>query len=517
MNTHETEIRKKFADIVPDGNYHRLGTVFSTTNCKYFYDTGTGKVYRCSDMEYQLLEKLLQNDKFLFDEKNEEINLETYKTYLTILSLIEKENILKAPKYEKFENETKEELTNLVEHGLQQVILELTQKCNLRCKYCIYNEYNPLYRNFENEDMTWEIAKKAIDYTYAHSGSEVAVTFYGGEPLIKIELMKQCIEYSQKLMQGKNLTFSFSTNLTLMTPEIAKYVASVKGCSVLCSLDGPENIHDSYRVFVDGKGTFAKAIQGLRYLVDAMEEKAKDLIIINTVVCPPYSKKKLDMIQEFFEQIEWLPKDMVKKCDYVEGGTLRDEDVATDFLQGVEETTDYKNNELDSIHSWALDKMFKDEDRKGYLSGVGRDNLIRIHNRILLDKPVNVIRRNACCTPGNRRIYVQTNGDFLACEKIGDSPNIGNVYTGIDKERIRQYYIHEYEEKSIKKCNECWAVNLCGICYASCYCKEGISSEMKDNGCIYQREQAKGELIAYHQLLEDKPIEIERIKGIPIY
>ena len=80
--------------------------------------------------------------------------------------------------------------------------------------------------------MEWDTAKRAIDYTCSHSGEKVAVTFYGGEPLVKFELMKKCIEYSRSIMGDRELSFSFSTNLTLMTREIAKYIASVDGCSV---------------------------------------------------------------------------------------------------------------------------------------------------------------------------------------------------------------------------------------------------------------------------------------------
>ena len=62
----------------------------------------------------------------------------------------------------------------------------------------------------------------------------------------------------------------------------------------------------------------------------------------------------------------------------------------------------------------------------------------------------------------------------------------------------------------------CWAVNLCGICYATCYCENGLDISVKNNACDYHREHAKGELMAYYQLLEEKPEVIEKIKDIPI-
>lgn len=505
------DIKKRFQALAPDHNFHRLGTVFKTREKMYFYDTGTGKVFECDEDEYNFLQYIFENDKL--PENSEK----TYGVCEKIIELIEKENILQAPNVTEFVQLSDENLSILLEQDLQQIILELTQKCNLRCKYCIYNEYNPAYRNFESKDMEWDVAKRAIDYTRLHSGKKVAVTFYGGEPLVNFKLMKQCMEYSQEIMADRELSYSFSTNLTLMTPEIAQYVASVKGCSVLCSLDGPKEIHDSYRINVNGDGTFAKAIQGLKYLVEAMGNSAKERIIINTVVCPPYSKEKLDMIQTFFEGLEWLPKEIEKKCDYVEGGTLREEDIAVDFLNGKDKYERYQKNELDSIRSWALDNMLEGTDEQGYSAGVNKDNLVKIHNRVLRDKPNGRIGRNGCCIPGNRRIYVQVDGTFLACEKMGDSPSFGDVYNGIDKEKIKQFYIKEYDEKSIEKCKDCWAVNMCSICYATCYCKTGINMESKDIACEYERKQAKGELMAYYQLLEECPDEIRKIKDIPVF
>lgn len=513
----ENALIHRFEKLVPDGNYSRLGTTFETAHKKYFFDTGTGKVFDCETAEYEAFKQLFDRDSIEAVLNDNAGNSNLYDAYEKILDMAEKEHILQAPKHENFVQLSEENLKILVDQDLQQVILELTEKCNLRCKYCIYNEYNPAYRNFTTRDMDWDVAKRAIDYTCSHSGKKIAVTFYGGEPLVKFDLMKKCIEYSKSIMQDRELTFSFSTNLTLMTREIARYIASVDGCSVLCSLDGPQVIQDSYRVKADGTGTFEQAIQGLRYLVEEMGESAKNRIIINTVVCPPYTKEKLDMIQKFFDDLDWLPKELEKKCDYVEGGTIREEDIAVDFLNGKDITEKYQKNELDSIRSWALDNVLNNEDKKGYASGIHKDNLVKIHNRILTDTPNIRLRRNGCCVPGNRRIYVQVDGNFLACEKVGDSPSIGNVFTGIDIKQIRKYYMEDYDQKSIKQCSNCWAVNLCGICYATCYVKEGLDINIKDNACEYQRKQAKGELMAYYQLLEDKPEVIEKIKDIPIF
>lgn len=511
-NRRINNIADKIYELIPDRNFKRLGTTFETTNNKYFYDTGTGKAFACGVDEYEILHYMIENNKLCLEAADDKLLDKICDAYERIIDTIETEHILRAPKYREFAKISDNDLQKLVENELRQVILELTEKCNLRCKYCVFHEYNRGYRNFQNKDMSWDIAQRAIDYAYAHSGKEIAITFYGGEPLVKFDLMKKCIEYSLMLITDKDLSFSFTTNLTLMTPEIAQYIASIPKCNVMCSLDGPEEVHDSYRVGVDDTGTFKQAINGLKNLVEAMGDSAKERIIINTVVCPPYTEEKLNMIQGFFDHLEWLPKEIDKKCDYVEGGTLREEDIAVHFLKNKDKSARYPSKDLDAIKTWALDKMISDEDEKGYAAGISRNFLTNMHKRILTDTPIAQIGRNGCCVPGNRRIYVQTDGEFLVCEKIGDSPHIGNVFSGINIDKIRQFYIDDYDKMSIEKCSNCWAVNMCGICYSTCYCKDGLDIGMKDEVCEYLRKQAKGELGAYYQLLEDKPEVIQKIK-----
>ena len=99
-------------------------------------------------------------------------------------------------------------------------------------------------------------------------------------------------------MPKKTLIFAFTTNLSLMTLEKAKFFAK-HNCYIMCSLDGPKIIHDAYRVDIKGDGTFNKVIEGLKNLLIAFGDRAKTHIKFNVVICPPYSRKKLDAIKEF--------------------------------------------------------------------------------------------------------------------------------------------------------------------------------------------------------------------------
>ncbi|MGN1034577.1 MAG: hypothetical protein ACI4PK_03195 [Oscillospiraceae bacterium] len=115
--------------------------------------------------------------------------------------------------------------------------------------------------------------------------------------------MKWRVEYSLENLFDKDLTFSLTTNLTLMNEEIAKYLASIPKLSVVCSVDGTEKIHNSYRKYIDGRCSFKDALHGLKCLAKAFE-KSSNIILFNTVFAPLYSIQKLNEIEQFF--IHWM-------------------------------------------------------------------------------------------------------------------------------------------------------------------------------------------------------------------
>ena len=132
-------------------NLSNLGITFSTSNSKYFYDTKTEKVFRCEPLQYNILNDLLNGIEIHGKYSDEEI--EEVKT------IVENSKILSNEKELQFYNGYKE----LIEHStemINQVVFELTENCNFRCKYCIYNEQSDYFRNFSAKNMTVETIKK---------------------------------------------------------------------------------------------------------------------------------------------------------------------------------------------------------------------------------------------------------------------------------------------------------------------------------------------------------------------
>lgn len=516
-NSMEKEL-KRILNLINTKEIKRMGKLFSTKQNNYFYDTGTGKVICIDDAIYYILRLWFNSDHLDMDEflQNKYIKQEALKE---ILEVFTKETLLNAYKPDTlYSREHCETLRECISSNLEQLILELTGKCNMRCKYCVYNDEFEYARAFNSEDMSVDTAKKAIDYFFEHSRKEASVTFYGGEPLVKYDLLKWSIDYSleKNKVYNKNLTFSLTTNLTLVTEEIAEYLASVPGLSVLCSMDGPEEIQNSYRVYQNGKGTYKEAIRGLEILSRAFN-KAQKPLSINIVFTPEYSFEKLDKIEEFFNNIEFLPEKTTLEITYPIEGSVDNEEA----LKIIENNPKYAGMSLKDINplwQWRVQKLKQMENigetYKTAATSRLDQALIVIDRRYISDKPNQLYSLNGCCVPGERRLYVNTKGEFYPCEKIGNCPSIGNIENGLDEDRIKQYYVTEFIEKSITSCSNCWAIRLCSLCYANRYTEEGFQSN--DQICEGSRAMAEKYLTLYHEFMESSPEKLRYLQDVVV-
>ncbi|AGK96019.1 radical SAM protein [Clostridium pasteurianum] len=486
-----------------------LAKLFKTDSSYYIYDTGTSKVISCSEFEYKTLEKIISGKiDEIVNMRNDVSDEEYFQAIENIKNAIEEEDILKAGNDFKFVSPGHlEELDEELDSRVRQIVLELTGKCNLRCGYCIYSENYNDRRNFNENDMTEDIAKKAIDYANLHGDKEegVAITFYGGEPLIKFDLLKNCIEYAKKTIKDKELTFSLTSNLTLMTKEIAEYLASVEGLSITCSIDGPQDVHDSSRKDINGNGSFERAIRGLKYIVETLRDSAEERVTLSMVFNRPYSFEKLKEIALFFKGLDWLPEKISKNVTYPTVNNI-DYDEVERIISQNGESPDY-------LRIWSeesyLHKLKNSEDKEFFSKTIIESPFVRIHRRPIFIKYIKDNNLNGCCVPGGRKIYVTANGDFLVCERIDGSPVIGNVYDGVDKKKVKELLVEEYANEALNDCKNCWASRLCEICYAMCFNSGKIDMKKKRYYCNFVRKHMEKSIILYHKCLEINPKELE--------
>lgn len=495
----------------------RMGVLFTTEFSNYFYDTGTGKVLMLDDGIYFLFDALFSENTStaVWDNVANNSIDNLYEFLQTIVS----QNLLLCPEVKRlYTGKHFDNLQENVEKNLQQVTLELTGKCNLRCGYCIYNDSYEKNRTFNQNVMSYEIAKAAIDYCVIHSNDEIAVTFYGGEPLLEFSLMKWTIEYALEKLHDKKLTFSLTTNLTLVNEEIAEYLASIENLSVVCSLDGPPKVQNSYRKFCDGKGSYQDAIRGLETLSRAFAKSLKNRLAINAVLAPPYTYEKINEINDFFKTLPYLKPNTNISIGYAAANSVLDSKAKNAALYKNPKYCCNSEGKVNPLWIWQkkqteINSKLSSEDNNIYYFTI-QNALYNIHNRLILDNPVDMFPLNGCCVPGSRRLYISTNGDLSICERIGTSPIIGNILTGIEIEKIKKYYVDDYVEKSLSDCSQCWAVRLCQVCYAGVFSLNGLDIEQKRTHCKSMRDSLLSHLSLYHLLVETNFEKLEFLKEI---
>ena len=152
------------------------------------------------------------------------------------------------------------------------LVLQVTQDCNLRCKYCVYsgNYYNRVHSKHK---MSEEIALRAVDFFMERSSAVESpiIGFYGGEPFLEFGLIKKVVNYVNDTYADRNCGFNLTTNLTLLNDEIIKFVIK-NNVHIMISIDGPEQIQNRNRVFESGKGSFDTVVEKAKKFKEANKD-----------------------------------------------------------------------------------------------------------------------------------------------------------------------------------------------------------------------------------------------------
>ena len=152
---------------------------------------------------------------------------------------------------------------------IRKLLLEVTENCNLACKYC----YVPHSRSLSGNKMTFEIAKNAVDKFLSlvigqATQDEVHIRFFGGEPLMEIKMIKELCGYIEQLEKGNlSIQYYINTNALLLTEDTISFLKANQ-FKIGVSMDGPKEIHDKYRVFKNNKGSYDLVVKKIQLLVD---------------------------------------------------------------------------------------------------------------------------------------------------------------------------------------------------------------------------------------------------------
>lgn len=373
-------------------------------------------------------------------------------------------------------------MDSTLEYSLERCIgtiaLQVTQGCNLRCKYCAYSgSYDN--RIHSNKRMSKEIAFKAIDFLFDHSidRDRVSLGFYGGEPLLELDLIKECVDYAKKKSIGKELMFNITSNATLITDEVLEFLYDNE-FSLTVSLDGDQQAHDKNRVFAaNSEGTFSVVMQILEKL-QTRHPDYMERVHINAVIDPTTN---FDCTSNFFSDYETV-KDFYVQANLISEYYRKDE-VAAD-----EEYREKFSYEIFKMYLQKLGRL--EEESISKLVSHGFQSLKEIHDKTKISSSLTLKRdhHSGPCVPGIQRLFVDVEGNLYPCERVSEASKavrMGHIYTGFDIDKARA--LLNIGKLTEKECKQCWAFRFCSACAVQADDLDNLSAEKKLQNCAMIR------------------------------
>lgn len=348
---------------------------------------------------------------------------------------------------------------------VKALCLHVAHDCNLRCKYCFADtgEFHG-HRSI----MSAEVGKKAIDFVIANSGERknIELDYFGGEPLMNFEVVKEITEYAKKEGEkhGKNFRFTITTNGVLLDEKVKEYV-NENMSNVVLSLDGKKETNDRMRYRVDGSGSYDTIVPKF---IDLAESRNQD----NYYVRGTFTSKNLH-----------FSEDVLHMADLGFKQTSVEPVVAP-------ETEDYalKKEHLPVIFE-EYDKL-AEEYVKRRREGRGFNFF---HFMIDLEQGPCVIKRLSGCGSGHEYLAVTPEGDIYPCHQfVGNEKfKMGNVFEGITKPEIKEMF----EKSNVytkPKCADCFAKFYCsGGCPANAYNFNSDIDKPYELACDMERKRVE--------------------------
>lgn len=392
-------------------------------------------------------------------------------------------------------------LDSCLQNQVKDLILQVTQSCNLRCEYCTYSG-NYYTRTHSIKKMPAETAFKAVDFMVKHSKEKkvVSIGFYGGEPLLAFDLIKQVIEYIEANYAGKNFKYTITTNGTLLTEEIIDYLVA-KDFVLMISLDGPEEVHNRHRKFADGTGSFDKIRQNLTMVKKRHPDYFRQ-IKTNTVFAPG---KNFEAIINFFNEDTIFsglqPMFSVMSDMDAKGPVALDESFSLLYQKEHFKLLLYMLGELD--RKLISEPFFKYLEELGdtYKAGITK---IRLPEKSHPSGP---------CIAGVMKLFVDTDGDLYPCERVGESETakIGSLETGYDREKVKK--LTNVGSLSEEECMDCWAFRHCELCFGKCLDQGKLSKEKKISHCKSIQNNARNKLLDI-EFLKEYGLDFEKLSQL---
>lgn len=454
--------------------------LFCTPNAKYVYDVPQSRLLCVQDSTYQYIEQL-QRGRIEIAVPEEVLELQS-EGFLQCESPVEE---IKHPYTDMIDT--------FLDRKLSLMTLQLTQQCNFRCKYCVYSEdVNKRQRSHSDETMSFETARRAIDFLWEHSvdSGDIAIGLYGGEPLLQFPLIQQIVKYSKKRFEGKPLLFSMTTNGSLLTEEIVEFLEE-NNVSLMVSMDGPKSINDRNRVFRNGKGTFDVVAKNFKEMKKNHPEYWEK-VSVSMVIDP---NNDLDEIGKIVDELGIDVKNLkpsIVDCEYDNLQLFANEDYICKqeyhrFLGYLANWNRYPKEKVSPVMQGIVETAVN-----------GLEKLTQKSPLKKYDAP------SGPCIPGQLRLFVNVYGEFYPCERVSENSSltcIGTLDKGFDLEKVEKFL--NAGRITRDHCRNCWAFRFCDQCGKRADSgKEQLDAQEKLKYCNATRRSAMFEVENYLLLNE---------------
>ncbi len=423
-------------------------------------DTCSGGVYSVDKMAYDTIkifnkfDKEIVVDKIYEQYKNEGIEREEVIECYNQIEDLKNQGVLFSN--DTFESKAKD-LKAKTSGVVKALCLHVAHTCNLNCEYCFASQGK--YHG-ERALMSYEVGKRALDFLVENSGTRtnLEVDFFGGEPLMNFEVVKDLVKYARSIEKEKNKNFRFTltTNGVLIDDDVIEF-ANKEMSNVVLSLDGRKEVHDRYRVDYNGVGSWEKILPKFQKLVKARDNKNYYMRGTFTHFNPDFTQDIIEMLKHGFTELSMEPV----VCAKGDKNELTEDDIKIVL------------SEYEKLAKLMLEKKKEGKPFTFY------------HYMIDLKGGPCIYKRISGCGSGTEYMAVTPTGDLYPCHQfVGEEKfKLGNIYDGVTNKQITSEFMN-CNVYAREDCKDCWAKLYCsGGCSANAYHATGSVRGVYKAGC----------------------------------
>jgi len=444
-------------------------------------DVCSGSVHVVDEVAYEMIAVFeskskdeiirLMNEKF--GDREDITSADIEECYAQVAELKNKGKLFTPDTFAPMATQLKEKTSGVV----KALCMHIAHTCNLNCSYCFASQGK--YHG-DRAVMSYEVGKRALDFLVENSGTRrnLEVDFFGGEPLMNFQVVKDLVAYARSIEKekGKNFRFTLTTNGVLIDDDVIEF-ANKEMSNVVLSLDGRREVHDRFRVDYAGRGSWDNIVPKFKKLVDARGGKNYYMRGTFTHHNPDFLEDIKTMLDLGFNELSMEPV----VCASGDPSELTEAD---------------KPIVMEQYEKLAELMLKRDEEGKPFTF---------YHYMIDLFGGPCIYKRISGCGSGTEYMAVTPWGDLYPCHQfVGEERfKLGDIWSGVTNKTVQNEFM-QCNVYARPDCHDCWAKLYCsGGCAANAYHSTGSVMGVYKYGCeLFRKRMECAIMVAIARLLK---------------